>query len=52
MFGLSLLIIVAAAILGTAMAAMGLRVFFHILEPSGSTKQIAPALTETSPLGD
>lgn len=49
MFGISLLIIVAAAIFGTVMAAMGLRIILLFLEPQ-KVPSSASLLSETTSL--
>jgi hypothetical protein len=48
MFGLSLLIIVSAALVGTGLAALGLRLFLRMVEPTAAS--LAP--TEQSSLAD
>jgi len=47
MFGFSLLIIAAAALLGTGLAALGLQLFLRMVEPTATL-----AITEQSSLGD
>lgn len=41
MFGFSVLIIFAAALLGTGLTAVGLRVFFHVIEPDSAAIPLA-----------